>query len=304
MNLSPAVIGVGFLLGYRNSAVCVAGSLLSSMVFIPLIAWLGEGSDRAACSRDKSLRHRGYVGLTTSGNLMCVSSEPGPLPRPEFLPVPSGTARHVCRVSCRVAKGVCRHHETLTRTRARRASPDETARKDRDLPVHFHLHRDSHCRASAGARALESWAGKWSLVPRMVCAVGVSLFSDLLLVAVTARIVGIVGVSFATDFRHCFWSPCLASPRSSLAAGWTDIKRIGRPCSRSARSWLLPPPNRAIFRKTSRLAFSSALCLCGSSLGNFSARPPPVGQLPVRCCCCTTPTNSAEKSFPCRRPRL
>ena len=43
MNLSPAVIGVGFLLGYRNSAVCVAGSLLSSMVFIPLIAWLGEG---------------------------------------------------------------------------------------------------------------------------------------------------------------------------------------------------------------------------------------------------------------------
>ena len=43
MGLSPAIIGVGFLLGYRNSAVCVSGSLLSSLVFIPLIAWLGEG---------------------------------------------------------------------------------------------------------------------------------------------------------------------------------------------------------------------------------------------------------------------
>ena len=43
MELAPALIGVGFILGYRQSAVCVAGSLLSSLALIPLIAWVGSG---------------------------------------------------------------------------------------------------------------------------------------------------------------------------------------------------------------------------------------------------------------------
>ena len=43
MELAPALIGVGFILGYRQSAVCVAGSLLSSLALIPLIAWMGDG---------------------------------------------------------------------------------------------------------------------------------------------------------------------------------------------------------------------------------------------------------------------
>ena len=43
MEVAPALIGVGFILGYRQSAVCVAGSLLSSLALIPLIAWIGSG---------------------------------------------------------------------------------------------------------------------------------------------------------------------------------------------------------------------------------------------------------------------
>ena len=40
-NLSPALLGVGYILGYRQSAVCVAGALVSALPLTPLIAWLG-----------------------------------------------------------------------------------------------------------------------------------------------------------------------------------------------------------------------------------------------------------------------
>ena len=43
LELAPALLGVGFILGYRQSAVIVAGSLLSAIALTPLIAWLGGG---------------------------------------------------------------------------------------------------------------------------------------------------------------------------------------------------------------------------------------------------------------------
>src|SRR5258708_40352112 len=38
IELAPALVGVGFILGYRPSAVIVAGALLSSLVLIPPLA--------------------------------------------------------------------------------------------------------------------------------------------------------------------------------------------------------------------------------------------------------------------------
>src|SRR5262249_6040347 len=43
IELAPALLAVGFLLGVRQSAVIVAGALVSSLVLIPLIAWVGPG---------------------------------------------------------------------------------------------------------------------------------------------------------------------------------------------------------------------------------------------------------------------
>ena len=36
--LAPALFGVGYILGYRQSAICVAGSLISALALTPLIA--------------------------------------------------------------------------------------------------------------------------------------------------------------------------------------------------------------------------------------------------------------------------
>jgi putative OPT family oligopeptide transporter len=43
MKISPALLGVGYILGYRVSAIMVGGGLVSWLVLIPLIAHFGEG---------------------------------------------------------------------------------------------------------------------------------------------------------------------------------------------------------------------------------------------------------------------
>src|SRR5713101_5980807 len=43
IELAPALLAVGYILGYRQSGVLVAGSLVSSLVLIPLISWIGRG---------------------------------------------------------------------------------------------------------------------------------------------------------------------------------------------------------------------------------------------------------------------
>jgi putative OPT family oligopeptide transporter len=43
MDLSPALFGVGYILGPRIATVMVGGGLLSALVIIPVIAWWGEG---------------------------------------------------------------------------------------------------------------------------------------------------------------------------------------------------------------------------------------------------------------------
>lgn len=41
VELAPALLAVGFIVGYRQSGVLVAGSALSALVLTPLIAWIG-----------------------------------------------------------------------------------------------------------------------------------------------------------------------------------------------------------------------------------------------------------------------
>src|SRR5512147_2677554 len=41
LEIAPALFGVGYILGYRQAAVCVAGALISAVTLTPLIAWLG-----------------------------------------------------------------------------------------------------------------------------------------------------------------------------------------------------------------------------------------------------------------------
>ena len=48
--VSPALLGVGYILGPRIATIMVGGGLLSSLAIIPAIAWWGEGG-RSPCTR-------------------------------------------------------------------------------------------------------------------------------------------------------------------------------------------------------------------------------------------------------------
>jgi putative OPT family oligopeptide transporter len=215
MGLTPAIIGVGFLLGYRNSAVCVSGSLLSSLVFIPLIAWLGEGltgpmapevTKRIAEMSTEEIwksyvRYIGAGAVATAGIAAVLRG------------LPAMSAAFVS-----VARGIWTGQK-----HANHVSEDEngTARTDRDLPGAF-IFAAIAIVVIAPALIPGILGGDVSLVPRMVCAAGIALFG-LLFVTVTARIVGLVGVSSQPTSGIALVT-LLGVASLFVAAGWTDLK--------------------------------------------------------------------------------
>src|SRR6185312_13303120 len=55
--IAPALIAVGYILGYRQSSIMVSGSLISALVLTPLIALVGDGLPTPLFPEAKSLIH-------------------------------------------------------------------------------------------------------------------------------------------------------------------------------------------------------------------------------------------------------
>ncbi len=214
MGLSPAIIGVGFLLGYRNSAVCVSGSLLSSLVFIPLIAWLGEGLTGPLAPETKILIQqmstediwKSYVRFIGAGAVATA----GIFAVLRGLPAMSAAFFSV-------ASGVWKKRQGADRV----SDSDDSARTDRDLPGTF-IFAAIAVVVIAPVLVPGILGGGVSLVPRMVCSAGIALFG-LLFVTVTARIVGLVGVSSQPTSGIALVT-LLGVASLFAAAGWTDLK--------------------------------------------------------------------------------
>ena len=203
LELAPALIAVGYILGYRQSAVLVAGSLVSSIVLIPLITWVGSGlfpeaarPISAMSASDIWSRYVRYIGagavavagiLTVAKNLPTMGSA--------F----SGVLRGL------------RGNRT-SGAGARLAT-------DRDLPGAFVVGAVLFVIAVA-ALAPGVFAGGMSPLQRAICAAGVAVFG-ILFVTVAARIVGIVGVSSQPTSGITLVT--LLGVASVFAAfGWTD----------------------------------------------------------------------------------
>ncbi|MCH7548583.1 MAG: oligopeptide transporter, OPT family [Candidatus Krumholzibacteriota bacterium] len=90
MKVTPMFLGVGYILGYRISAIMVAGSFISAMVFIPLIAHFGQyiaiplfpeteipiGEMSASQIWTRYIRYLGAGGVAAGGILTIVKSFP------------------------------------------------------------------------------------------------------------------------------------------------------------------------------------------------------------------------------------
>jgi putative OPT family oligopeptide transporter len=209
LELAPALLGVGFILGYRQSGVIVAGSLLSSLALIPLIAWVGGNMNVPLAPETNLLvsamsaeeiwgRYVRYIGagaVATAGILTVLRG------------LPSMAAAFVA-----VAKGI--------RNSGPGGGSGEVPATDRDLPGSFVFGTIAFVVAVA-ALVPGIFGGNMGLLPRAVCATGVGIFG-LLFVAVAARIVGIVGVSSQPTSGIALVT-LLGVASVFAASGWTDF---------------------------------------------------------------------------------
>ena len=206
LEVAPALLGIGYILGYRQSAVCVAGSIVSALALTPLIAWLGASlqvplypetqrlvSEMAA--GDIWSRYVRYVGagaVATAGILTLLRN------------LPSMFGAFVA-----VARGL----------RAGGGGEGSGERTDRDAPGWFVIGGIVTVVAVA-ALVPGVFAGSMGPAQRAVCGAGVGLFG-MLFVTVAARIVGIVGVTTQPTSGIALVT-LLGTASVFAAAGWVD----------------------------------------------------------------------------------
>jgi putative OPT family oligopeptide transporter len=207
LEVGPALLGVGYILGYRQSAVCVAGALISATALTPLIAWLGASLQAPLYPETERLvsemsaadiwaRYVRYIGagaVATAGILTVLRG----------LPTMAGAFMAV-------ARGLRRDGTTT-------AGPVE--RTDRDLPAWFVFGGVATVVLVAGL-VPGVFAGDMAPAQRAVLALGVGVFG-VLFVTVAARIVGIVGVSTQPTSGIALVT-LLGTATVFAAAGWVD----------------------------------------------------------------------------------
>jgi putative OPT family oligopeptide transporter len=207
LELAPALVGVGFILGYRQSGVLVAGSLVSSLVLIPLISWIGGGLTTplypetqrlisAMTTNDIWARYVRYIGagaVATAGILTVLRG------LPTMIGAFASVARGLRKAGGTSAAGV-------------------VPRTERDLPGSF-VAGTIVTVVAVAALVPGIFAGGMGLVPRAICAAGVGIFG-VMFVAVAARIVGIVGVTSQPTSGIALIT-LLGVASVFAAAGWT-----------------------------------------------------------------------------------
>jgi len=207
LEISPALLGVGYIMGYRQGAVCVAGALVSSVTLTPLIAWLGAGLDHPLYPETAKLVSRMDAGEIWSRYVRYVGA--GSVATAGILTVLRGLPT-MAAAFLAVARGMRGDH-------ASRAATGE--RTDRDLPAWFVFGGVATVVLAAGL-VPGVFSGDMAPLQRAVLAAGVGVFG-VLFVAVAARIVGIVGVSSQPTSGIALVT-LLGTASVFAVAGWVD----------------------------------------------------------------------------------
>lgn len=236
LEIAPALLAVGYILGYRQSAIMVSGSLISALVLTPLIAIVGEGltgplfPEATTPIRDLSAgqiwsRYVRYIGagaVAAAGIVTVIRA----------LPTMYSSLVAVLRGVRTEGAGV----ET--------GSPSQIPRTDRDVPGWVVL---------AGPLFVILTlmfvpgliGGDMGFVPRMAAALGVGIFG-ILFVVVSSRIVGLIGVS------------------SNPTSGMTLVTLLGISLIFVAFGWTDPTARFAI------LTVGTVVCIAASKAGDIS----------------------------------
>jgi putative OPT family oligopeptide transporter len=207
LEIAPALLGVGYILGYRQAAVCVAGALISAVTITPLIAWLGTHSTAPLYPETVRLVSEMDAGDIWARYVRYIGA--GAVATAGILTVLRGLPTMVGAFAA-VARGMQAGNEGTAAT---------AERTDRDLPAAFVFGGVATVVLVAGL-VPGVFAGDMSVVQRAVLAGGVGLFG-MLFVAVAARIVGIVGVS-SQPTSGITLVTLLGTASVFAAAGWVN----------------------------------------------------------------------------------
>ncbi len=232
LEIAPALLAVGYILGYRQSAIMVSGSLISALAITPLISLVGEGltgplfPEATTPIRDLSAgqiwsRYVRYIGagaVAAAGIVTVIRSLP--------TMVQSLSA---------VLQGLRRDGQTDAGT---------IARTDRDIPGWIVLAGPAVV-VVALAFIPGLLAGEMTFVPRLLSALGVGIFG-VLFVVVSSRIVGLIGVS------------------SNPTSGMTIVTLLGVSLVFVLCGWTDPSARAAV------LTVGTVVCIAASKAGDIS----------------------------------
>jgi putative OPT family oligopeptide transporter len=232
--IAPALIAVGYILGYRQSAIMVAGSLISWLVLIPLIALVGDALQtplfpepaktvQAMSAGQIWSRYVRYIGagaVAAAGIVTVLRSLPT-----------------MYRSLAAVVRGL----------RSDAGGADGAGappRTDRDVPGWVVLAAPAVVVVTLVA-VPGLLAGNMGFVPRLVAALGVALFG-VLFVVVSSRIVGLIGVS------------------SNPTSGMTLVTLLGVSLVFVLCGWTDPSARAAV------LTVGTVVCVAASKAGDIS----------------------------------
>jgi putative OPT family oligopeptide transporter len=206
LEIAPALLGVGYILGYRQSAVCVAGAIISALAITPLIAWMGGAMSTPLYPETTRLVSEMSAGDIWAKYVRYIGA--GAVATAGILTVLRGLPT-MADAFLSVARGL----------QGGSAGGGAGERTDRDLPGGFVLGGIA-CVVLAAGLVPGVFAGDMGAVQRAVLAAGVGLFG-VLFVTVAARIVGIVGVS-SQPTSGITLVTLLGTASVFAAAGWVD----------------------------------------------------------------------------------
>lgn len=234
LEIAPALLAVGYILGYRQSAIMVSGSLISAIVLTPLIAGIGAGLTTplfpemttpihdlsAGQIWSKYVRYIGAGAVAAAGIVAVFRALP--TMASSFLAVVKGVRRGGAEV----------HDEA------------GTPRTDRDVPSWIVLVLPVIVVVTLVA-VPGLLAGNMPFVPRLVAALGVAIFG-VAFVVVSSRIVGLIGVS--------------SNPTSAM----TLVTLLGVSVVFVLAGWSDPSARAAI------LTVGTVVCIAASKAGDIS----------------------------------
>jgi putative OPT family oligopeptide transporter len=234
LEVAPALLAVGYILGYRQSAIMVSGSLISALVLTPLIAIVGDALTVPLFPETTTPIHDLSAGQIWSRYV-------------RYIGAGAVAAAGIVTVFRALPTMYASLAAVLQGMRKQGTGPEAAGpvpRTDRDVPGWVVL---------AGPALVVFLlvavpgllAGNMSFVPRLAAALGVGIFG-MLFVVVSSRIVGLIGVS------------------SNPTSGMTLVTLLGTALVFVLFGWDDPSARAAI------LTVGTVVCIAASKAGDIS----------------------------------